>query len=94
MKIIKIIFKYLENFWTGQDGKPSLRSLLSIIISFHFLNNVSYAVKKWDANKSLADLTLLLTLEVGFVISLLGLKAITNIAKDKLESLKPKENDI
>ena len=45
---MKKFFKYIENFWTGHDGKPSIRRLLAIsfsidlLITFHKLSDVTY----------------------------------------------------
>ena len=73
------IFKYLENLWTGKDGRPSKRSVLAIIFSINFLQNITYAVHKWDANKSLDGLALTLSVEAGLIMALLGLKAWENV---------------
>lgn len=35
---MKKVFKYIENLWIGNDGKPSIRRLLAIIFSVDLLN--------------------------------------------------------
>lgn len=36
---MKKIFKYIENFWIGDDGKPSVRRVISIMFSVDLLRN-------------------------------------------------------
>lgn len=35
---MKKVFKYIENLWIGNDGKPSIRSLLALLFSIDLLN--------------------------------------------------------
>lgn len=36
---MKKFFKYIENFWLGDDGKPSIRRVISIMFSIDLLRN-------------------------------------------------------
>lgn len=42
--MIKRFFKYIENFWLGNDGKPSLRKVLAIAMAIDFIINVHKSV--------------------------------------------------
>lgn len=84
-RIRKILY-YIENIWIGADGKPSLRSLLAIAFSIDFIRNLSHAIYKWDVGRSLEGLSLVLGIEAGLIISLLGLTAWNNIANKKIEN--------
>ena len=89
--LIKSLFKYVEPLYTGNDGKMSLKASLAIMFSINFIHNLTHAIWKWEAGKSLEGLSLVLGIEAGLVISLLGLTAYTNVAltkdcnKDKAE---------
>lgn len=83
---MKKVFKYLENLWIGMDGRPSLRSVLAIVFSIHFIRNVSFAIRRWDDHKSLADFALVMGIEAGLICTLLGLKAYTNLQQSILDS--------
>jgi hypothetical protein len=68
--------------WLGNDGKISKRSVLAIILCLDFIRNVSHAVYKWDANKSLEGLALVLAVEASLIAGLLTLKTYQNISGD------------
>jgi hypothetical protein len=89
-KLIKLrlsqVFYYVSHIWLGADGKPSVRAVLALSFSFDIIRNTSFAIRKWETGKSYADVALLLGIEAGLVVSLLGLTAITNMAKNKLEA--------
>jgi len=36
---MKKFLKYIENFWIGDDGKPSIRRVISILFSIDLLRN-------------------------------------------------------
>lgn len=72
-KFIYKCFHYLEPIWSGDDGKPSLKRVLAIAFSFHALYVINYAVRKWDGSKSLADLAMLIGIELGFTGALIGI---------------------
>jgi hypothetical protein len=82
MNILIKIFKYIEPMWLGNDGKISKRSVLAIVLCIDFMRNVSHAVHKWDANKSLEGLALVLAVEASLIAGLLTLKAYQNISGD------------
>jgi len=90
MKLIKSklsqVFNYISQIWLGVDGKPSLRAVLALCFSWDIITNTSFAIRKWEIGKSYADVALLIGIEAGLVVSLLGLTAITNMAKEKLKS--------
>jgi len=81
------LFKYIEHLWTGKDGKPSNRTVLAMIFAYNFLRNITYAVHKWDANKSLDGLALTLSVEAGLIVALLGLKTYENLNSSRRNRL-------
>lgn len=83
---MKKVFKYIENLWLGSDGKPSLKSALAIAFSVDFIRNLSYAIYKWDAGRSLEGLSLVLGIEAGLIVSLLGITAWSNVSVKKIDS--------
>lgn len=40
---MKRLFFYIENLWTGHDGKPSIRRILAIIFSIDLVTNFHQA---------------------------------------------------
>lgn len=83
MKKIKIFFKYIEPAWQGNDGKISLRAVLAIAFSIDFIRNLSFAITKWAADRSLEGLSLTLGIEAGLIVALLGLSTYQNMAANK-----------
>lgn len=77
------IFRYLEPAWLGNDNKISLRSVLAIAFSIDFMRNLSHAIWKWDAGRSLEGLSLTLGIEAGLIVALLGLKTYQNMTIPK-----------
>lgn len=67
------IFKYVENLWIGDDGKPSVRRVFAIALVVDFINNTNYAIHKWEVGKSYADVAMLLGIEAGLIAGLLAL---------------------
>lgn len=82
--MIKKIFKYIEPLWLGTDGKISLRSFAAMALIIDFISNLSHAIYKWDAGRSLEGLSLVLGIEAGLVVSLLGLTAWTNLSNRRI----------
>lgn len=78
-------FNYFSPTWCGNDGKPSMRSLLALMFSIDLVRNISFAVKKWSTAKSYADLSILLAIESGLIIALLGIKAVQGILDKKMD---------
>lgn len=79
IKGIKGIFKYLEPAWCGADGKISLRACLAIAFSVDFIRNLSYSIIKWDAGRSLEGAALVMGIEAGLIVALLGLTTYQNM---------------
>lgn len=79
-------FHYIESIWLGVDGRVSLRAVGAIALLIDFIRNTSHAIWKWDAGRSLEGLSLVLGIEAGLIVSLLGLTAWNNIANKKIES--------
>ena len=86
--MFKKIFKYLEPAWTGDDNKFSLRSALAIILSINLVANINHAVWRWDSQRSLEGLALVLGIEAGLIAGLLALKTYQNTM------IKPTDNTI
>lgn len=101
---LKKIFKYLEPAWTGNDGKVSLRASLAIAFSIDFIRNLSHAIWKWDAGRSLEGLSLTLGIEAGLIVGLLGLTTYQNLQffgrtnsqsiSDTVEKVEGKPNSV
>src|SRR5690349_244797 len=83
---MKKTFSYIEHLWTGVDGKPSLRAVLAIAFSIDFIRNLSHAIWKWDGGRSLEGLSMVLGIEAGLIVGLLGLTAWSNVSNKKIES--------
>lgn len=77
--MLKKIFKYLEPLWTGNDGKISLRATLAILFAIDFVRNLSHAIYRWDAGRSLEGLSFSLGIEAGLIVGLLGLTTYQNL---------------
>lgn len=93
--MFKKIFKYLEPAWTGDDGKFSLRSALAIVLSINLVLNVNHAIWRWDSQRSLEGLALVLGIEAGLIAGLLALKTYQNTMikppDDTIEEVKAEE---
>ena len=83
------LFRYLEPLWQGADGKISLRSSLAIVFSVDFVRNLSHAIYKWEAGRSLESLALLMGIEAGLIAALLGLTTYQNIAANNVANSTP-----
>lgn len=84
--IVEKVFNYLEPIWTNREGKVSLRSLLSIFLTWKLIENFDYGVQKWDAGRDLGDLaTSLLTL-AGLIAALLGITAYQNVQIERVNA--------
>jgi hypothetical protein len=80
MLIIQI-FKYIENMWVGNDGKPSIRRVFAIALIIDLINNTNYAIHKWEVGKSYADVAMLLGIEAGLIAALLTLTTYSTTIK-------------
>lgn len=83
---ISRFFNYIKSLWEGQDGKISLKSILAIAFSIDFIRNLSHAVYKWDAGRTLEGLSLVLGIEGGLVVSLLGITAWSNMTSKRIDA--------
>lgn len=79
-------FNYISALWTGADGRISLRASLAIAFSIDFISNFQYAIRKWSETRSIEGLSLVLGIEAGLIVSLLGITAISNVAFKRIES--------
>lgn len=84
---MKKIFRYIEPLWQGADGKISVRSSLAIAFSIDFISNLSHAIYKWEGGRTLEGLSLVLGIEAGLIVALLGLTTYQNMAAQKIDSL-------
>lgn len=96
--IMKKFFRYIENLWVGRDRKPSVKAIMAIALCINLMINISHAVNKWDAGRSMADLALVLGIEAGLIAALLGLTTYSNIQhqiinkdKDEVDPTGPME---
>jgi hypothetical protein len=85
--MIKKIFNYLEPLWTGTDGKISLRASAAIALIVDFISNLHHSIYRWDEGRSLEGLSLVLGIEAGLIVALLGLTAYQNMSTYKTDSL-------
>jgi len=83
---MKKAFRYIEHIWLGTDNKPSLKAVLAIAFSVNFMYNLSHAIYKWDAGHSMEGLSLVLGIEAGLILGMLGITAMANVAAQKIES--------
>lgn len=76
---VRKIFAYIEPLWLGKNNKVSIRSVLSIAFSWNFMWNLSHAVNKWEAGRSMSDLAIVLGIEAGLIAGLLALRTYQNV---------------
>jgi len=93
------IFKYFEPAWQGNDKKISVRAVLAISFSVDFMRNLSHAIWKWDAGRSLEGLSLTLGIEAGLIVALLGLTTYQNMSAfgktvDAVVDTETKKDDV
>lgn len=88
---MKKVFKYIEPIWLGKNGKVSIRSVLALAFSWNFIWNLSYAIKRWDAGRSMSDLAMILGVEAGLIAGLLALRTYQNTQADNKEAELIKE---
>jgi hypothetical protein len=67
------IFNYLEPLWLGSKDKVSIRRVLALAFSWDFINNLSFAIRKWEVGRSYADVAMVLGIEAGLIAALLTL---------------------
>jgi hypothetical protein len=91
---MKKFFRYIENLWTGNDKKPSLRSTAAIVLLIDFVINVHNSVtgflkliyrnaeispEKLSAlSGNLAQMAMILGIEAALIAAILGLKTYQN----------------
>jgi hypothetical protein len=78
------LWKYIENLWCGNDGKPSLKRVLAIYFSYDAADNISYAIKKWSEGRSMEGLYLVVGLEIALVAALVGATSFFNYKERQL----------
>lgn len=88
---MKRLFKYIENLWLGRDKKPSLKAILAIALAINLMVNITHAVNRWDASKSLSDFSMVMGIEAGLIAALLGLTTYSNIQHHIID--KEKKDD-
>lgn len=52
---------------------------MAIALSINLMINISHAVNKWDAGRSMSDLAMVLGIEAGLIGALFGLTTYSNI---------------
>lgn len=80
------IIAYLEPLWLGNDGKISLRLVLSIAFAINIMINTSRALTAVIAGVNASNVALILGVEAGLIISLLALKTYQNTVEVKAEA--------
>ena len=75
---MKKIGSYIENIWIGDDKKPSLKRVLSIVFSLHIVHIVNTC-------KDMSNVALVIGVESGLIAALLGLASYQSVqySKDK-----------
>lgn len=93
MSVVGKIFRYLEPLWLGADGKISKNAVIAMILSYNFIENINWAIHKWEASRSFEGLSLIMGIEAGLITALLGLTAWSNMTAKKIDSeaLSPQE---
>lgn len=79
INLLTKIFKYLEPVWIGNNGKPSIRKVLALAFAYDLMDNISYAVQKFEVGKSLADVALVVGIEAGLIAGLLALQTYSSV---------------
>lgn len=91
MSVVGKVFRYLAPLWTGEDGKISGKNVAALCLVYNFIENLNYAVQKWDAGRSLEGLSLIMGIEAGLITALWGLTAWSNMTAKRIdtEALSP-----
>lgn len=88
-KVIKSIWNYIKVLWEGKDGKPSIRTILAIWLTYDFIRNCHYGIK--NCLDKIAEVAMLLGIEASLIAALLALKLYENI-KTKINGSSETEN--
>lgn len=90
------LFKYIEPLWLGSNCKVSIKRVLALAFSWNFIDNLSFAVRKFEVGKSLSDVALLLGIEAGLIAGLLTLTTYSStnmfnktVGNDQQETINP-----
>lgn len=84
--MITKIFKYLQPLWSGEDGRISLRACLAIFFSWKLVQNLDFAIQKWDEGRSLGDASSIFFTFAGLIATLLGITAWSNMTAKKIDT--------
>lgn len=84
--MIKKVFKYFEPLWTGEDKKISLRACVAIFLTWKLVENLDFAIQKWEEGKSLGDASSIFFTLAGLIAALLGITAWSNMTAKKIDT--------
>lgn len=84
--MIKKIFNYISPLWTGEDKKISLRATLAIFFSWKLVENLDYAIQKWQEGRLLGEAASIFFTLAGLIAALLGITAWSNMTSKKIDT--------
>lgn len=96
MSVVGRVFKYIEPLWVGEDGKISLRAVIAIVLTYKLLENVDYAIQKWQQGTPLGEVSTIILTLAGLIPVLLGITAWSNMTAKKIdiEALLPPDTTV
>lgn len=71
------IWYYIKNLWEGKDGKPSIRTVLAIWLTYDFIRNLHYAIE--HCLDRIGEIAMSLGIEASLIAAMLALKLYENI---------------
>lgn len=81
------LFNYLSYLWiSSKSGKPDVKKVLAIFLTYNFASNFSFAVKKWSEGKSLDGLSNSLMIEAGLIAAMLSLASFFSFKDKQLDN--------
>jgi hypothetical protein len=104
---MKRFFNYISAIWEGRDKQPSIRRILAIMLSIHFIHIVNkslYIFNNFIQNKNnldaglvasvgstIANIAMIVGIEAGLIAALLALTTYQAFQAEKIDIGKHKD---
>lgn len=86
VNFISKTWTYLEPIWLGNDGKLSLRNVSALALVVHFMFMMTNAFYNWEAGKSLEGAAMVLTVEMGGILTMMGFAVWSNLKHTQIDA--------